>query len=62
MSDNIKKDKIVGMKDMPLNVDYDALKKGLEQSQGQKLSPFDNFFNKHDFAVRPENFTDKKED
>ena len=42
MSEDIKKDKIVGMGDLPLNVDYNALKKGLES--GGNKSPFTNFF------------------
>ncbi len=42
MSDNIKKDRIVGIGGMPLGVDYDKLKAGLKSDS--KKSAFSNFF------------------
>lgn len=43
MSKDIKKDRIVGTGELPLNVDYEAIKKGLESNQDK--SQFSNFFN-----------------
>lgn len=42
MSDNIKKDRIVGMSEVPSSINYEQLKKGLESNKPK--SAFSNFF------------------
>lgn len=58
MSKDIKKDRIVGTGELPLNVDYEAIKKGLESDKTK--SQFSNFFNSIKVPSHPNHINQEK--